>query len=313
MMRSIVFNKKNIELTENFDKTLFENISWSYDNFRSHHDIAAFLENKRPYIITVLIEVLNYKLRNKKEYVKKTKAPMVSCYRELLYDEFFKEYGEAEGDRLFGEWLDKYRPIWQKEKKYEILDEYIVVNEFEPRYREKILARFKNHEALFKDRFRIQRRRYYTLPEPLNYLDYRNPFDNIFVWHENGKKVARRGGSGSSGSREINSMFIFGLLELNKKQPIPTYLFIYSEDNKLLFVKKFGHLCVPLQDIGSNYQLDREEEKQLKRSGVFLRWEEISKIKEIETVTTSKMLKLAIDNREALKKLPADLCEKARN
>ncbi len=287
-MRTILLNKKTIELTENFDKTLFENISWSQGVFNSHHDIAVALENKHPYTITVLIDVLNSKLRNRKEYVKKTKVPLVSRYRELLYDEFFNEHGEAEGNRLFGEWLEKYRPIWQKEQKYELVDEYIVVNEFESRYRQKILTRFKNHEKLFKERFSIQRIRYYNLPEPLNYLDYRNPFDNIFVWQENGQKVARRGGSGASGSRETNSMFIFGLLELSQKQPIPSYLFVYSETNKLLFVKKFDHLCVPLYDIGSNYQLDREEENQLKRGGTFLRWEEITKIKEIETVTIDR-------------------------
>lgn len=285
-MRTVLFNKHHITPTKDFDKTIFQNISWSQNIFRSHRDIAMALKNKQPYTITILIETLNFKLRNKKEYVQKTKAPMVTRYRELLYDEFFKEYGQIEGNRLFGEWLEKYRPIWQKEQKHELVDEYIVVNEFEPRYRQKILARFKNHDALFKNRFETERHRYYTLPEPLNYLDYRNPYDTLFVWQDNGHKVARRGGSGASGSRETNSMFIFGLLKLSQKQPVPSHLFIYSEENKLLFVKKFDQLCVPLYDVGSNYQLEDREAEQLKQNSIFLRWDDMSAIKEIMTIAS---------------------------
>lgn len=96
------------------------------------------------------------------------------------------------------------------------VDEYIVKHKFEPRYRAKILKRFKNHEKLFKERIRIDRDRYYNLPEHFNHVDWRNPCDNIFIWEENGKKAAMRGGGGSSGSREVNSKFIFGLLKLNK-------------------------------------------------------------------------------------------------
>ena len=285
--KTVILDNKKILPSEDFDRSLFEGICWSLDIFQSHHDIATTLKNKHAYTITVLIETLNYKLRNKKEYVKKTKLPMASKYHELLYDEFFKEYGETEGNRLYGEWLEKYRPIWQKEQKYEQLDEYILLNEFEPRYRQKILARFKNREALLKGRFRIERDRYYNLPEPLNYLDYRNPYDNIFVWQDNNMKVARRGGSGASGSRETNSKFIYGLLELNQKQQIPSYLFIYSDVNTLLFVKKFSSLCVPLYDIGSNYHLERGEVERLERNGIFLRWEEMNVVKKVETVISS--------------------------
>lgn len=117
---------------------------------------------------------------------------------------------------MYGLWLDTYRPIHEKERKYEFVDEYIVKHKFEPRYRAKILKRFKNHEKLFKEHIRIDRDRYYNLPEHFNHVDWRNPCDNIFIWEENGKKAAMRGGGGSSGSREVNSKFIFGLLKLNK-------------------------------------------------------------------------------------------------
>lgn len=265
-----------------FDKSIFENISWSWDNLRTHYEVIAALKGKNPYTITVLIERLKYGYRNKKEYVKKIKTPTVSKYRELLYDYFFEEYGKEEENKVYGQWLDKYRPLREKERKYEFVDEYIVKHEFEPRYGQKILKRFKNHEKLFKERFIIERDRYYNLPEPLAHIDWRNPFDNIFIWEENGKKVARRGGSGSSGSRETNSIFIFGLLELNKIKPVPSYLFLYSEKNTFLFIKRLNSLCVPLYDIGANYNLDYSEAKKLKESGMFILWDVIDKIKEVE-------------------------------
>lgn len=282
-METIFLNDQKITLKEKFDKSIFENLSWSNVIFRSHYEVAAALENKHPYTISILIELLDYKLRNKKEYVKKTRVPIVSKYRELLYDGFFKDYGDSEGNNVFSKWLKKYRPLWQKEHKHDEVDDYIVVNEFEPRYRQKILARFKDHNKLFQERYRIERSRYYNIPEPLNYIDWRNPYDNIFVWEENSKKVARRGGSGSSGSRETNSMFILGLLELNKTKSIPSCLFLYSQDNILLFIKKFDRLCVPTFDIGSNYHfVSSEEVEKIKKSGTFLKWD--IGVKEIETI-----------------------------
>jgi len=260
--------------TNHFDKNLFSDISWFNGNFSNHHDVTTTLKGKNPYTITVLIESLKYEYRNRKEYVKKTKTAKVSEYRELLYDYFFKEYGENGGNELYGQWL----------KKYDSVDEHIVTHEFEPRYKQEILKRFKNHEQLFKERFRIDRDRYYRLPEPLNRIDWRNPYDNIFVWEENGKKVARRGGSGSSGARETNSIFIFGLLELNKIQPVPSYLFLYSKENKLLFVKRFNSLCVPVYDVGDNYNLEHSEEEKLEQSGTFLRWDMSGEIKEVSVL-----------------------------
>ena len=116
-------------------------------------------------------------------------------------------------------------------------------------------------------------------------MDWRNPFDNIFVWEEDDHKIARRGGSGSSGSRETNSKFIFGLLELNKTQPVPSYLFVYSENNELIFVKEFDSLCIPDLDVGSNYdQISHQEADQLKRGGRFLRWDWIEGISEVKVV-----------------------------
>lgn len=284
----LLINKST--LIRQFDKSIFENIAWSYSYFHNHHDVIIALQSKNPYTITVLLENLKYKYRNRKEYVKKTKIPTISKYRELLFKAFFQEYGEEEGNRVYGQWLGKYRPSWGKEKKFNTIDDYIIEQEFEPRYKEKILSRFKNQQSLFKEGFRIERDRYYNLPEPLNNVDWRNPYDNTFVWEENGKRVARRGGSGSSGSRETNSIFILGLLELNKTKPVPSYMFLYSEENKLFFIRKFESICVPIYDIGSNYhQVTNEEIGKIKQGGIFFNWNGISKIQSI-SMESSKVL-----------------------
>lgn len=271
-----------------YDKTILENVSWYYGSFHSHHDVAVALKDKHPYTITVLIELLNYKLRNKKEYVKKTYFPRASKYKQILYEMFSKEFRSDNGHSVYGEWLKKYRPLFtikDIEKNVNVVDDYIIEHELEPRYKQKILARFKNYEKLFKERREIHRERRYNLPEPLDHLDRRNPFDTIFVWEENGKKIARKGGSGSSGSRETNSKFIYGLLELNKIQPVPSYIFVYSENNELLFVKKFESLCIPEFDVGSNYNIDRAEAKELEQGGKFLQWGVLDKISKIKVGT----------------------------
>lgn len=288
--RTILLNNQKIILQEEFDKSILENISYSSSNFPTHHGVATILKEKNPYTITVLIENLKSEYFNRKEYVEKTKTPIESKYRVLLYDYFFQEYGQVEGNKLYGQWLDTYRPQHEKERKYELVDEYIVKHELEPRYKTKILKRFKNHEKLFKKRIKIERDRYYNLPEPLNRVDWRNSYDNIFVWEENGKKEARRGGSGASGSREINSKFIYGLLELNKIKPVPSYLFLYSEENTLLFIKKFNSLCVPFYDLGANYHIDSLEDEKLRQNGIFILWDIIGTIKEVKTGAYKQLL-----------------------
>jgi hypothetical protein len=46
--------------------------------------VAATLADKHPYTITVLIEPLSWKLRNKKAYVKKTRVPIASKYQQYV-------------------------------------------------------------------------------------------------------------------------------------------------------------------------------------------------------------------------------------
>ncbi|MEK7127193.1 MAG: hypothetical protein AAB838_00515, partial [Patescibacteria group bacterium] len=244
-----------------FDLGLLTGINWPTQFFSDHHAIALHLKDKNPHTVTIVIDNLDWRVRNNKKYVVKTKYDLEPLYKKLLFEHFYKEFGDREANEMYGRWLKKYKDS----------DETIKIKELESRYRVMILKRFKDHKKLFGPRTEIKRERIYALPEPLNYIDYRNPYDNIFIWEENGKKFAGRGGSGGSGQREKNSKFIYGLLELNKTDPIPSYLFLYNDHNELLFGKKFTSLCVPDYDIGSNYQLSQVEDKQLRAGATFLR------------------------------------------
>ena len=184
--------------------------------------------------------------------------------------------------------FDFYKHMQEHEPKEEAedkmkkeIDEYIIEKELEPRYKEKILKKYKNHEKLFKPRIEVKKDRYYNLPQPLNHIDWRSPFDNIFVWEENGKKVFRKGGSGSSGSRETNSTFIFGFSLINKIKPIKSYLFLYSDDNTLYFIKEFPSLTVPGYEIGSNYHLEYKEIEKIISKTTLIEWKDFAKLKEI--------------------------------
>lgn len=108
-----------------------------------------------------------------------------------------------------------YKEIWKTDGNAENIDDYIVKKELELRYGEKILARHKKREKLFCSRSRIERRRYYTLPHPLDWVDWRSPFDAIFVWNDDRKKVFFRGGTGSSGAREQYSKCVYGFSLVN--------------------------------------------------------------------------------------------------
>lgn len=264
-----IFNRE--KLTSDFDKGLFLNLNWSYDRFVDHQDVTKKLVNKNPYTVTVILENLRWELKNKKEYVKKTKTSLQSKFNELLYEHFFEEFDQYEGNQIYARWL----------KKYSNDDKKIISLELEKRYKDKIFRRFKNKEKLFAPRFKIERNRKYNLPEPLNRIDYRNFFDNLFIWQENGRKFVARGGSGSSGARETNSIFAYGFMEINKIKPVPSHIFLYSDSNQLLFLRSFKSLCLPTYDVGSNYFLKEEGSKKLRLGTKFIEWKDFSKLEEV--------------------------------
>ena len=283
-----VIKISKINLSRQYDPAILSVAGASVGAFSTHKEIAQKLKDKSPYIITVIIDCLNPRFWNNKKYVEKIKIPIDPLYKELLYKYFFDEFGDKEGNELYAKWLDQYEPARQKEKNQKTLDDYIIHRELEPRYRDKILKRYKNREKLFQPRTVITRKRYYHLPQPLDYIDWRNPYDNIFIWEEKGKKFFRKGGSGSSGSREANSKFIYGFSLINKKKPIKSYLFLYSDDNRIYFIKKFSSLTVPRYNIGSNYIIKRSEEEKIFSKTNFIAWKDFIRAKEIKIKFNNK-------------------------
>lgn len=184
-----------------------------------------------------------------------------------MFKYLYEDFGDDRVNDIYGKWLDKYNRD----------DDLIVKKEIEPRYKAKILAKYKNHIKLFKNRVRYKRERYYNLPEPLNWVDWRTLFDNLFIWQNGNKKYACRGGSGSSQARETNSKFMYALMKLNKTHLIPCYLMVYTDDNKLKLIKKFSSLTVPNYDIGSNYRIDPKTNKELEKNAKFFEWRDLFK------------------------------------
>lgn len=254
-----------------FDQGLLSDITWYPENFASHIGIADEIRDKHPYTATILIKPLRYDLSRKKEYVHYTKIPISNLYQEILFKKFDLEYGQLDSNNLYAIWLDKYHSSWQK-LGFESIDSCIMTKELEPRYKNEIISKYKNHQRLFRSRFKYEIERYYRLPKPTDWIDWRTPYDNLFIWKDCNTKYARRGGCGSSQAREINSKFIYALLTFNKEQPIPSYWFLYSEDNRLLFIKRFSSLTVPDYDIGSNYSIDPNQDKKLRQNGQLIRW-----------------------------------------
>jgi len=258
---------------KDYSRDVFEGIKHAGFYFSNHREIFRKLIGKRPYTITILIENLDSMLWRKKDYCKQTRIEKPSRYTELLYQAFYADFGERKAQEVYGGWLNKYRQIWLREHKSDDIDDYIVWNELEPRYKKNIFKRHPNHKELFKPRYYIDTERFYHLPLPFNKIDWRNSFDNIFVWQENDKKLAVRGGSGSSWQRQINSTYLYGYALINQHTPVPSSLFIYDRRNTLWFIKQFPSLCLPIFDVGSNYSLSAKEERRVLNKVRLFEWE----------------------------------------
>lgn len=257
-----------------FDVRLFSPVRYGSIDNGTHQDIAQALQQKSLYTITIIIDNLNPKYWNNKTYVKKTRREINPKYVELLYTYFEEEFGQRKANEIYSQWLNQYRDIWNRGSKsqYPSIDTYIQHKELEPRYLRNIQKRFKNVKRLQQPRFIIDRDRYYNVPEPFHHVDWRNPYDNIFIWEDDGQRYAQRGGSGGSSQRETNSKYIYAFGLVNQQQPIPSHLFYYSPNNTLEYVRSFDTLTLPWFDIGSNYHISREQEDAALRGTHFLAW-----------------------------------------
>jgi hypothetical protein len=262
------------------DLSLLTGLMWKNNNM-PHQELTKFLKDKHLYTITVILDNLVPELRNRKTHVQKTRHSRMSLYQKLLHRSLTIEFGDEASNEMYRKWLDKYRQQWLDEGKTKDLDEYVLELEMEPRYQQSIEKCYKNLEKLRQPRSIIRRERYYTLPKPITGVDWRSPYDNLFIWTEGSHKYVARGGSGSSGARETNSRFIFALGSLNQKQPVPSYLFLYDKTNAFHQLHSFPTLTIPKYDIGANYHLDSIQEKKLLSGTQLIWWEDFAELKKM--------------------------------
>src|SRR6056297_2625094 len=138
--------------SKEFVEQILGGINHSSNYFSNDKEIFDNFKDLDVYSVTVIIDVLKPELRLKKEYAERREIPISSKYTELLYEYFFTEFGEIEGHDIYKKYLDKYLP---QIPKGEDVDEIIIKKELEPKYKDKILKRFKNIEKLKKPRKRI--------------------------------------------------------------------------------------------------------------------------------------------------------------
>jgi hypothetical protein len=215
-----------------------------------------------PFTIIIEEELLDPSHFWDKRYVKITTEQIVSELDEIVLRyfereinagmaEFLKHDRDAE-NRHYQKLLRQYYP-----KAKRILRE---------QYRELYPRAWKKKftmEKISKPRKKRRRERLYAIPEPLNYWDSRNSYQQYFALPE--YKVLRQGGGGSSGQRETQSKFGFAFALFNRTQAIPSTILVYDKDNVLRYVDTLERLCLAPADMRSNYHLNHKEMRQLLR------------------------------------------------
>jgi hypothetical protein len=235
----------------------FGDSSRAFSRASDHLQIARLMKQAHCYPFTIIIEeeLLDPSHFWDKHYVKITVERIVSELDEITLRYFereinngmaeFLEHDRDPENRHFQKLLRQYYP---KAKRI-LRDQY---KEFYPRAWQK---RF-TMERISKPRKKRRRERLYALPEPLNYWDSRNSYQQYFVVPE--YKVFAQGGGGSSGQRETQSKFGFAFALFNRTRAIPSTILVYDKDNALRYVDTIEGLCLAPTDMGSNYHLNHK-------------------------------------------------------
>jgi len=229
-----------------------------------HRQIARLLKKTSCSPLTVIIEeeLLDPSHFWDKRYVKITTEQIISELDETVLRYFereinarmakFLEHDRDAENRYFRKLLKEYYPQARRILRDQCKELY-------PRaWKKKIIM-----EKISKPRKKRHRERLYAIPEPLNYWDSRNSYQQYFAVPE--YKVLWQGGGGSSGQRETQSKLGFAFALFNQMQAIPSHIFVYDKDNILRYVDTLKKLCLAPCDMGSNYLLNHEEMQQLLR------------------------------------------------
>lgn len=246
-----------------------------------HRQIARLMKKTpcSPFTVIIEEELLDPLHSWDKRYVKITTEEILSELDETVLRYFereindrmakFLEHGCDTEDQFFRKLLKEYYP-----KARGILRD---------RYKESYPHAWKKKitiEKMARPRKKRHRERLYAIPEPLNYWDSRNSYQQYFAVPE--FKVLWQGGGGSSGQRETQSKLGFAFALFNQTQRIPSHIFVYDKDNILRYVDTLKKLCLAPSDMGSNYRLNHQEMRQVLRDT--LRVERGSILEPIRTI-----------------------------
>ena len=235
-----------------------------FGHISDHREIARLMNQApcSPFTIIIEEELLDPSHYWDKRYVKITTEQIVSELDEAVLRHFereinarmaeFLEHDRDMENRYFRKVLKEYYP----QAKRILRDQY---KEIYPR----AWKRKFTMEKISKPRKKRHQERIYAIPEPLNYWDSRNSYQQYFAVPEH--KVLWQGGGGSSGQRETQSRFGFAFGLFNQTQSIPSHIFVYDKENVLRYVDTLEKLCLAPSDMGSNYQLKHEEMRQVLR------------------------------------------------
>ena len=259
----------------------FGHDSEEFRHASDHIQIARLMKQApcSPFTIIIEEELLDPSHFWDKRYVKIATERIVSELDEIVLRyfereinagmaEFLKHHRDAE-NRHYQNLLRQYYP----QAKRILRDQY---REIYPRAWKKKFSM----EKILKPRKKRRRERLYAIPEPLNYWDSRNSYQQYFAVPE--YKVLRQGGGGSSGQRETQSQLGFAFALFNRTQAIPSTILAYDKDNVLRYVDTLEKLCLAPADMGSNYHLNHKEMRQVLRG--ILRVERGSILEPIRTI-----------------------------
>jgi hypothetical protein len=240
----------------------FRNGSEEFRHATDHLRIASLMKQVpcSPFTIIIEEELLDPSHLWDKRYVKIATEQIQS---EL--DEIVLRYFEREINARMAKFLEHDRDAEGRNFRKLLREYYLPAKRIlRDQYREFYPRAWKKKftmEKISKPRKKKHQERIYAIPEPLNYWDSRNSYQQYFVVPE--YRVLRQGGGGSSGQRETQSKFGFAFGLFSQFQAIPSYIFVYDKDNVLHYVDTLEKLCLAPTDMGSNYHLNHGEMREL--------------------------------------------------
>jgi len=215
--------------------------------------------------IHIYIELSKSSNFRKKKYYNISKVDRLSRLDEWIYDNLVVE-------KDYRKYLDKYLKL-KKKLSYEDVDEYILDRHYRPEATKILLKKVKsfNLKDWEKKRFRFnyERKSNLKLKDGTDLrFDFRNFLQSFFILNKgNDKFILALGGSGGSYQRERYTVFTAIFYLLGKEKSIRHHLLKYNCNNEFEYIKAFKKPIVTF-DLGCNYSLDEELNKEIRSNGI---------------------------------------------